>query len=119
MTPLVYPKAAMPVEQDSLEYNMKHPRTGHAIIFNHEEFAMDNTPSRMGSKLDANRLRETLEWLGFSVTIYHDLDSEKIKMRINEREYLKVICYFNLFYKKGKTDTLLPERDNCPGNFTF
>lgn len=87
VTPLVYPKAAMPVDQDSLEYNMKHARMGHAIIFNHEDFAIDNTPPRQGSKLDANRLMETLEGLGFTVTIYHDLDSEKIKMRINECEF--------------------------------
>lgn len=86
MTPLVYPKCTMPVALTSFEYNMGHQRTGHAIIFNHEEFTQDNTPPRTGSKLDANRLYDTLEALGFSVTVYHDLDSDKIKMRINECE---------------------------------
>jgi len=84
VTPLVYPKAHMPVPLQSLEYNMDHVRRGHAIIFNHEEFRMDNTPPRVGSKLDAVRLQQTLEGLGFTVQTFHDLDSDKIKARINE-----------------------------------
>lgn len=86
VTPLVYPQAQMPVPLKSLEYNMDHARRGHAIIFNHEEFTMDNTSPRVGSKLDAVRLQQTLEGLGFTVQIYHDLDSDKIKARINECE---------------------------------
>uniref|UniRef100_A0A1B6HU18 Caspase family p20 domain-containing protein n=1 Tax=Homalodisca liturata TaxID=320908 RepID=A0A1B6HU18_9HEMI len=85
VTPLVYPKAPMPVEEKhSMEYNTSHPKIGHAVILNHEEFAIENTPTRHGSKLDANRLGKTLASLGFSVDIHHDLDSEKIRSKIKD-----------------------------------
>uniref|UniRef100_A0A1B6D4Z5 Caspase family p20 domain-containing protein n=1 Tax=Clastoptera arizonana TaxID=38151 RepID=A0A1B6D4Z5_9HEMI len=72
-------EASMPVEKDAVNYNMDHPKRGHAIIFNHEEFTMDNMPARRGSHLDAARLQNTLTALGFSVQVFNDLCLEKIK----------------------------------------
>lgn len=76
----------MPVGKNELEYNMNHPKTGYAIIFNHEEFAMEDTPPRLGSKMDASRLEKILVALGFCVQVCHDLDSDKIKTAISECE---------------------------------
>lgn len=75
--------AAMPVEKESEEYNMSHPRRGKAIIFNHEIFNDKDVPAREGSKVDSVKLQETFKLLGFEPEVYDDLTADKIKIIIN------------------------------------
>lgn len=81
-------EATMPVSKDSTEYNMNHSHRGHALIFNHEIFTMENMPPRKGSHLDAARLQTTFTTLGFSVQVFNDLSCENIKTRITHGKLL-------------------------------
>nr|AIX10295.1 caspase-1 isoform 2 [Nilaparvata lugens] len=74
-------------ELDSLEanatYNMNHKARGSAIIFNHEHF-LENLDQRKGTDVDAFKLRNSLERLGFSVVSYKDRKAEEIENIITE-----------------------------------
>lgn len=54
------------------EYNMKHKNRGIAFIFNHAEFDDLDAKRRNGSSIDGNRLKTTLDNLGFEVKTFND-----------------------------------------------
>ena len=58
-------------DKDAEEYNMRHPRRGVAIIFNHRKF--DRMDSRSGSDKDCVNVSVQLKGLGFEVRPYDDL----------------------------------------------
>lgn len=67
------------------EYNMMHKNRGQAIIFNHMNFENPKIhPERLGSDLDARKLKKSLENLNFTVTIYKDRSVDEIKAIIDE-----------------------------------
>ncbi|KAL1459324.1 hypothetical protein WDU94_011318 [Cyamophila willieti] len=68
----------MPVAKDSAEYNMSHPRRGRAIVFNHDEFEMDNMTPRPGSGADVKNLEASFDALGFVVSVYTNRDFKEI-----------------------------------------
>lgn len=63
----------MPVAWDASEYNMKHKRRGHAVIFNHDIFDTNDYAPREGSELDVKSLDETFTSLLFKVTTHNNL----------------------------------------------
>ncbi|XP_067008451.1 caspase-1 isoform X2 [Anabrus simplex] len=76
-------EAWMPVERDSEEYNMNHPRRGHAVIFNNEEFEMLDMSKRVGSDADVKNLERLYTALGFDIMIYHNKNCHEIKKIID------------------------------------
>lgn len=63
-------------------YKMNSSKRGICLIFNHEQFA--NLPSRKGTNLDRDRLRETFTSLQFKVKIFENESKQEI-MRILEK----------------------------------
>ncbi|KAI5703619.1 hypothetical protein M8J75_014087 [Diaphorina citri] len=68
----------MPVAKDSAEYNMSHPRRGRALVFNHDEFQMDNMTPRPGSGADVKNLEAAFYALGFEVSVYTNPEFREI-----------------------------------------
>uniref|UniRef100_A0A8D8Y030 Caspase-1 n=1 Tax=Cacopsylla melanoneura TaxID=428564 RepID=A0A8D8Y030_9HEMI len=68
----------MPVAKDSTEYNMSHARRGRAIVFNHDEFQMDNMTPRPGSGADVKNLEASFDALGFQVSVYTNPEFREI-----------------------------------------
>lgn len=66
-------------------YNMDHPNRGKCVIFNHEHFDM-GFDRREGSKVDAKRIEQTFERLGFSVEICNDYEYSEVLSKISERK---------------------------------
>jgi hypothetical protein len=58
-------------DRDAEEYNMRHPRRGVALIFNHQKF--DRMPSRTGTARDCQNLSIQLKNLGFDIRVHNDL----------------------------------------------
>nr|AZR38347.1 caspase-1 isoform 1 [Laodelphax striatellus] len=77
-------EARSPVAKESLFYNMNHKERGLAIIFNHEHFEIDNLKQRSGTNVDAINLQNSLERLGFKVTMYKDFKSQQVENVITE-----------------------------------
>lgn len=69
----------MPTEKYSDEYNMNHPRRGHAIIFNNYKFEEDRFPERKGSDVDVRLLHELYTELQFEITVYDNKEYTEIK----------------------------------------
>ncbi|XP_069689291.1 caspase-like [Periplaneta americana] len=69
-------------DRDAEEYNMKHPRRGVALIFNHEKF--DRMPARTGSSKDCANLSHELKELGFEVRSHKDLSYVEMAAILNE-----------------------------------
>lgn len=76
----------MPVAKHSTHYNMKHPRRGFAIIFNHEVFEYGSLKPRSGTMEDANRLVQCLKDLQFEVYLYQDLKKDDLENVIESGE---------------------------------
>lgn len=70
------PHLAKPLEY---EYNMDHKSRGMAIIFNHERFDQPGVPTRYGTNIDRDNLRETFKSLGFTVKVFNDRTYSEIK----------------------------------------
>ncbi|ODN05844.1 Caspase-1 [Orchesella cincta] len=64
--------AIMPVERDSEVYNMRHPKRGKAVIFNHMKFE-NGQSTRNGTETDEQKLKNCLLSLGFEVIVHRDL----------------------------------------------
>jgi len=58
-------------EKDAEEYNMRHPRRGVALIFNHRYF--NDMDPRSGSDKDCQNLEVELKSLGFEIQVHNDL----------------------------------------------
>lgn len=85
----------MPVAKDSCEYNMAHPRRGRAIVFNHDEFKMDNMTPRPGSGADVKNLESAFYALGFEVTLYNNLafgDITEILSNLSQEDHSDADC---------------------------
>lgn len=76
--------AAMPVEMDSVRYNMNHKHRGKCIVFNHENFDT-GLGKRNGTKQDAKRIENTFKNLGFYVQVLDDLEHLQIIEKITSR----------------------------------
>lgn len=76
--------AYMPVDRYASEYNMKHPKRGLAIIFNHEHFEVMSLKSRAGTNVDCENLRMTLERLHFDVMVLKDLRHTEIQHQVEQ-----------------------------------
>lgn len=59
-----------------LEYNCDNPKAGIALIFNHESF--DVNESRIGTDIDRDQIKKTLDNYGFDVRVYDDSTFEEI-----------------------------------------
>ena len=77
-------EAEMPVAWNANEYNMKHRRRGHAVIFNHDTFETDHYAPREGSKIDVKDLCKTFSSLLFDVTVHDNLEYSEIKDTISK-----------------------------------
>ncbi|XP_077296973.1 death related ICE-like caspase [Arctopsyche grandis] len=62
-----------PAMRCAMHYNMRHPKRGMALIFNHETFASPALKQRLGTNVDCDALDKTLRSLGFAVTVKRDL----------------------------------------------
>lgn len=60
-----------------LEYNCDNPKAGIALIFNHETFKKNE--SRIGTDIDRDHIKKTLDNYGFDVRVYDDSTFEEIK----------------------------------------
>jgi hypothetical protein len=69
-------------ERDAEEYNMRHPRRGVALIFNHQFF--DRLQARSGSSKDCDNLSDQLQSLGFEIQIYKDLSYTQLSGVLKE-----------------------------------
>lgn len=68
---------------------MDNEKRGMAIIFNHEHFdprAEKRLKPRNGTQVDCNRLKDCLENLGFTVTVYQDLIFLDIYRELEKRK---------------------------------
>ncbi|XP_039277595.1 caspase-1-like isoform X1 [Nilaparvata lugens] len=99
-------------ELDSLEanatYNMNHKARGSAIIFNHEHF-LENLDQRKGTDVDAFKLRNSLERLGFSVVSYKDRKAEEIENIITEdvRFSPPIKALHNTLFERNQQQTFM------------
>nr|UBY00367.1 caspase 1 [Bactericera trigonica] len=85
----------MPVAKDSAEYNMSHPRRGRAIVFNHDEFQMDNMTPRPGSGADVKNLEAAFDALGFQVSVYTNpefRDITEILSNLSQEDHSDADC---------------------------
>ncbi|XP_014213989.1 caspase-1-like [Copidosoma floridanum] len=73
----------MPVPKDADRYNMGHRQRGKCVIFNHERFDT-GFETREGSSIDAHRIEQTFERLGFAVEICNDYEFADVMQKINE-----------------------------------
>lgn len=73
----------MPIHKEADQYNMDHPSRGKCVIFNHEHFDMGFEP-RMGSHVDAKRIEQTFQRLGFQVEICDDYEYSEVTSKIAE-----------------------------------
>jgi hypothetical protein len=74
----------MPFEMDSEYYNMNHKRRVMAIIFYHTIFDNPEFDVLHYPKVDSDKLKYTLEGLGFEVTVYNDLEREDLRKIVND-----------------------------------
>lgn len=77
----------MPVERDSDEYNMSHPRRGRALIINNDIFDNNFVTPRKGSHVDVLKLENVFSNLEFEVTIYDNKTFQEIKKLIHEGRF--------------------------------
>lgn len=65
---------------ESDEYDFNNANRGTAIIFNMEQVKTDSgeLESRIGSSIDAERVRETFKSLGFSISYYENHTKEQV-----------------------------------------
>jgi caspase-like apoptosis-related cysteine protease len=73
----------MPVERDSDCYNMSHKKRGMAIIFNNAIFD-DPELNLDGTEDDRDNLKNTMQYLGFDVTVYNDLKRNELKVIVKK-----------------------------------
>lgn len=97
----------MPVTKDAECYNMNHQYRGKCVIFNQEEFDMDNFDKREGSTADANRLSVSFGKLGFEIEVCQNYTHMEVMDKIDKRE-LSSSFSFNLFL------LLIPFNHNFP-----
>jgi secreted PhoX family phosphatase len=81
--------AKMPVEKDSMHYNMQHERRGLALIFNHEFFDNPSLNHRRGTNVDANKLKDTLGRYHFEVVELKDYTWKKMLDEIERGNILQ------------------------------
>lgn len=70
--------ARMPTEKNSVYYNMKHKKRGLALIFNHEHFDIHGLKSRSGTNVDCSTLSNSLKTLGFTVSVFPNLNQKEL-----------------------------------------
>lgn len=70
-------------------YNMNNKNRGLALIFNHEKYHND-IGFRDGTRVDSDRLRETLHLLNFDVRVYDDLLSHDVSQVLEEGTLLLI-----------------------------
>lgn len=75
--------ASMPVDIASDRYNMNHRNRGKCIVFNHEYFDT-GFENRVGSTVDAFRIEQTFQNLGFDVEILNDLEHAEVMETIGK-----------------------------------
>ncbi|XP_014276159.1 caspase-1 [Halyomorpha halys] len=101
--------AAMVVHKDSLFYKMDHTSAGVAFIFNHEKFIMPHLRDRTGTQEDCSNLRKCFELLGFSVTVYQDLEIKEFMQRIEkiaELDYSDMDCLVICVLSHGESGVI-------------
>lgn len=81
----------MSVPADATHYKMDHKNRGLALIFNHENFEVENLAIRRGTNEDSRNLEETLKTFNFIVTTYKDLTYDAIKRKIEEGKQLLIV----------------------------
>jgi caspase-like apoptosis-related cysteine protease len=74
----------MSVDRDSEYYNMNHKRRGMAIIFNHKYFDDIYLKHRVGTNVDSDNLKKTMERLGFEVKLHDDLTHDELMKMVDE-----------------------------------
>ncbi|XP_049773473.1 caspase-1-like isoform X1 [Schistocerca cancellata] len=72
-------EAVMPVGKHAEEYNMNHPRRGHAVIFNNDTFDTPGVSNRSGSDADVKNLNRLFTALDFEITVHHNKEYSEIK----------------------------------------
>ncbi|XP_070545461.1 caspase-6-like isoform X2 [Ptychodera flava] len=73
------------VDKIDVRYSMNHGKRGRAIIFNHEIFHKNVKKNRrVGTQIDAQKLSERFQELGFEVQLHQDLKATEMKEEIFE-----------------------------------
>ncbi|XP_066254302.1 caspase-1-like [Euwallacea similis] len=76
--------ARMPVPKFATHYKMNHKKRGIALIFNHEVFECGGLKSRAGTNEDSKNFKECLEWLGFDVHVFKDLNYVELEHQVRQ-----------------------------------
>ncbi|XP_016839661.1 caspase-1-like isoform X4 [Nasonia vitripennis] len=76
-------RARMSAQKDADRYNMEHRNRGKCVIFNHETFDT-GFETREGSSVDARRIEQTFQQLGFTVEICDDYEHSGVMNKLNE-----------------------------------
>ncbi|XP_064458590.1 caspase-3-like [Ornithodoros turicata] len=96
----------------NLYYKMNHPQRGLCIIFNVENFAGRNQgmPSRSGSSVDVNEIRNTFGMLGFVVQLHQDPTTSTVDDALfkasRRTENLQSDCFVCWILSHGKMGTV-------------
>lgn len=101
----------MPVGWNASEYNMRHRRRGHAVIFNHDVFETKHYAPREGSKIDVNNLCEKLCSLQFDVTVHDNLEYSEIRDTISKlaaADHSDADCVAVIVMTHGENGLLAP-----------
>ncbi|KAJ8966557.1 hypothetical protein NQ314_003452 [Rhamnusium bicolor] len=110
---LVEGMAWMTVNKDSLHYNMMHKSQGIAYIFNHQTFDTKKCLERHGTDVDARKLSNCLEALGFDVLVFKDLKLAEIIYHVNQAvimDHTNYNCFLLIVLSHGD-QVLLYARD--------
>ena len=72
--------ADLKISEDEEAYNMRHPRRGMAIIFNHKDFEPPlGLTQRKGTDRDKENLCNVLQQLDFEIHVYDDLNYKEVE----------------------------------------
>ncbi|XP_043476822.1 caspase-1-like [Leptopilina heterotoma] len=103
-----------PTKKNAMYYNMKHPKRGSALIFNHDLFTNKKLPQRMEAKIDCEILSNILKSLDFEIKIYDNLNYKEIVKtleKVAKEDHSDADCLFVAVLTYGNFD-LLHARDN-------
>lgn len=109
----------VPVDWDASEYNMRHRRRGHAVIFNHDIFDTDHYAPREGSTMDVKHLCKTFSSLLFDVTVHNNLEYSEIKDIISKlaaQDHSDADCIAVTVLTHGEKGMLAPRDSNIMYN---
>lgn len=89
-----------PTKRNALYYNMKHPKRGKALIFNHDFFSNNKLQRRGESKIDCQNLSDTLKRLGFDIKVYDNLKHKEIVKTLEKGNELMQIIKMQILKKR-------------------